>query len=146
MPIKYFDSIFKAVEKAKTKKEKIEILKQNSSPTLKAILGYTYDPSVKWLLPEGTPPHKTLTDASDAEITMGYAQKQFYLFVEGPTDTQKNLKQMRREQLFIQLLESVHPCEVKVLIGMKDRKLPYKGVTRKLVAEAFPNLARNWFS
>ena len=53
---------------------------------------------------------------------------------------------MRREQLFIQLLESVHPCEVKVLIGMKDRKLPYKGVTRKLVAEAFPNLARNWFS
>jgi len=146
MPIKYFDSIFKAVEKAKTKKEKIEILKQNSSPTLKAILGYTYDPSVKWLLPEGTPPHKSLTEESDAEITMGYAQKQFYLFVEGPTDTQKNLKQIRREQLFIQLLESVHPCEVKVLIGMKDRKLPYKGVTRKLVAEAFPNLARNWFS
>jgi hypothetical protein len=146
MPIKYFDSIFKAVEKAKTKKEKIEILKQNSSPTLKAILGHTYDPNVKWLLPEGTPPHKSLSENSDAEITMGYAQKQFYLFVEGPTDTQKNLKQMRREQLFIQLLESVHPCEVKVLIGMKDRKLPYKGVTRKLVAEAFPNLARNWFS
>jgi len=143
--IKTFDSIFKSVEKASTKKEKIAVLHANSSSTLKAILGYTYDPNVKWKLPEGTPPHKPLSENADAEITLQYATKQFYLFVEGPTDAQRNLTQMRREQLYIQLLESVNPNEVKILLGMKERQLPYKGVTRKLVAEAFPNLARNWF-
>lgn len=145
MANKTFDAIFKEVEEAKTKKEKIAVLHKYSSPTLKAILGYTYDPTVKWLLPEGNPPYTPLPNDADAEITMGNAQRQFYLFVEGTADAQRNLKQTRREQLFIQLLESVNPAECKVLLGMKDRKLPYKGVTRKLVAEAFPNLAKHWF-
>lgn len=145
MSTKTFDSIFKQVENASKKEDKIRILRENSSSTLKAILGYTYDPYVEWLLPEGDPPYTPLGKNADAEITLQGAQKQFYLFVKGPTDTQKNLKQSRREQLFIQLLESVHPDEVKVLLGMKDRKLPYRGLTRKLVAEAFPNLASNWF-
>jgi len=145
MSTKTFDSIFKRVETSKTKKEKIEILQQNSSPILKQILGLAYDPRVNWLLPEGTPPHTPLPKDADAEITLQYASRQFYLFIEGNSDAQRNLKQTRREQLFIQLLESVHPDEVKVLVGMKDRNLPYKGVTRKLVAEAFPNLAKDWF-
>jgi hypothetical protein len=145
MSTKTFDSIFKRVEESKTKKEKIEILQQNSSPILKQILGLAYDPRVNWLLPEGTPPHTPLPENADAEITLQYASRQFYLFIEGNSDAQRNLKQTRREQLFIQLLESVHPDEVKVLVGMKDRNLPYKGVTRKLVAEAFPNLAKDWF-
>ena len=145
MSTKTFDSIFKRVETSKTKKEKIEILQQNSSPILKQILGLAYDPRVNWLLPEGTPPHTPLPEDADAEITLQYASRQFYLFIEGNSDAQRNLKQTRREQLFIQLLESVHPDEVKVLVGMKDRNLPYKGVTRKLVAEAFPNLAKDWF-
>jgi hypothetical protein len=145
MKYKTYDAMFKAVEGAKTKQEKINILKNASSPVLKQVLGLTFDPRVEWLLPEGTPPHKPLPDDADAEITLGNASRQFYLFVKGNTETQRNLKQIKREALFIQLLESVNPAEVKVLVGMKDRKLPYKGVTRKLVAEAFPNLAKDWF-
>jgi len=145
MSTQTFHSIFDKVGKAKTKKEKIDILRAHSGPVMKMILGYTYDPNVKWLLPEGTPPYKQLSDNSDAGVTLQTEMKRFYLFVEGPTDTQKNLKQPRREELFIQTLESLHPDECKVLIGMKDRKLPYRGLTRKLVAEAFPNLAKNWF-
>jgi len=145
MQIKTFDSIFQSVAKAKTKKEKIEILRANSSSTLKAILGYTYDPNVKWLLPEGTPPYKQLVDHADAGITLQTEAKRFYLFVEGITSTQRNLTPARREQLFLQTLEALHPDECKILIGMKDRKLPYRGLTRKLVAEAFPNLAKHWF-
>ena len=145
MAYKKFDTIFREVESATKKADKIRILQQNSSPTLKAILGYTYDPTVEWLLPEGIPPHKPMEEIQDAGITLGKASRQFYLFVKGITQTQKNLQQIRREQLFIQLLESVDPAEVKILLGMKERKLPYKGVTRKLVAEAFPNLSRNWF-
>ena len=145
MSTKTFDSMFKKVEEAKTKAEKLHILKKNSSPVLKQILGLTYDPRVEWLLPQGTPPHTPLPDAADAEITLQYASRQFYLFVKGNTETQRNLKQIKREALYIQLLESVNPAEVKILVGMKDGKLPYKGVTRKLVAEAFPNLAKDWF-
>jgi hypothetical protein len=145
MSTQTFHSIFDKVGKAKTKKEKIDILRAHSGPVMKMILGYTYDPNVKWLLPEGTPPYKQLSDNADAGVTLQTEMKRFYLFVEGPTDTQKNLKQPRREELFIQTLESLHPDECKVLIGMKDRKLPYRGLTRKLVAEAFPNLAKNWF-
>ena len=145
MSTQTFDSIFKKVEEAKTKKEKLHILKKNSSPVLKQILGLTYDPRVEWLLPEGIPPHTPLPRDMDAEITLQYASRQFYLFVKGDTETQRNLKQLKRESLFIQLLESVNPAEVKILLGMSSRKLPYKGVTRKLVAEAFPNLAKDWF-
>ena len=145
MKYKTYDAMFKAVEEAKTKAEKLKVLKENSSAVLKQILGLTYDPRVEWLLPTGEPPYTPLPNDADAEITMQNASRQFYLFVKGNTDTQRNLKQVRREQLFIQLLESVNPAEVKILIGMKERKLPYKGVTRKLVAEAFPNLAKDWF-
>jgi hypothetical protein len=145
MKYKTYDAVFAEVEKASKKEDKIRILKENSSPVLKQILGLTYDPRVEWLLPEGNPPFTPLPDNADAEITMGNASRQFYLFVQGNTDTQRNLKQIRREQLFIQLLESINPAETKVLLGMKNRKLPYKGVTRKLVAEAFPNLAKDWF-
>ena len=137
--------MFKKVEEAKTKAEKLQILKENSSSVLKQILGLTYDPRVNWLLPEGTPPYTPLPNDADAEITLQYASRQFYLFIEGNSETQRNLKQIKREALYIQLLESVNPAEVKILLGMKDRKLPYKGVTRKLVAEAFPNLAKDWF-
>lgn len=142
---KTFHEIFEEVEKAKTRKDKIATLHKYSSAGLKQVLGYTFDPNVKWLLPEGEPPYKPLPDNADVEARLVGELRKLYMFVEGDTDTQRNLKQVRREKLFIDLLEVVDPRDAKVLIGMKDGKLPYKGVTRKLVAEAFPNLARNWF-
>ena len=141
---KTFHQVFTEVEKKRTKKEKIEVLHSYSSAALKAVLGYTYDPNVKWLLPDGIPPYKPVAEGIEADGRLISEVKRFYLFVEGPSDAQKNLKQHRREQLFIELLESVDPDDAKVLIGMKDGKLPYRGMTRKLVADAFPNLAKNW--
>lgn len=141
---KTFHEVFTEVEKKRTKKEKIEVLHSYSSAAMKAVLGYTYDPNVKWLLPDGIPPYKPVAEGIEADGRLISEVKRFYLFVEGPSDAQKNLKQHRREQLFIELLESVDPGDAKVLIGMKDGKLPYRGMTRKLVADAFPNLAKNW--
>ena len=66
------------------------------------------------------------------------------MFIEGDTDTQRNLKPHRRETLFIAMLESIDPRDAKVLVGMKERKQPFNGLTRKLVAEAFPNLTKDW--
>lgn len=144
MPSKTFYSIFEEVDKAKTKKEKIETLKKHSSPSLKLVLGATFDPRVKWLLPEGEPPYKPLPKGSDGELDLSGELRKLYLFTEGNTETQRNLKQTKRETLFIGLLESLDPDEAKVLVAMKDRKLPFKSITKKLVAEAFPNLTKDW--
>ena len=62
-----------------------------------------------------------------------------YLFLEGPAGN-PNLKQLRREQLFIQMLESLHPLEADVLLQVKDKKLNYRGLTYKLVKETFPEI------
>jgi hypothetical protein len=140
-----FDKIFQEVGDAKTKKDKIAALQKHSSASLKLILGATFDPRVKWLLPEGEPPYKPLPKDSDGELDLAGELRKLYLFTEGNTDAQRNLKQTRREELFIGMLESLDPGEAKLLVGMKDGKLPYKGVTRKLVAEAFPNLTKDWF-
>jgi hypothetical protein len=51
-----------------------------------------------------------------------------------------NLKQIRREFLFIQLLETLSPKEAQLMASVKDKKLPFKGISEKLVQEAFPGL------
>ena len=111
---------------------------------LKTILGYTFDPNVKWLLPKGNPPYKETPEGLEVHGALTSELRRMYLFVDGPTETQQKLKQQRREALFIELLESVHPDDAKLLLSMKERKLPVKGITRKLVAEAFPNLSKDW--
>ena len=139
-----FHEIFEQEDKARTKKEKIAVLHTYSSAALKTVLGYTYDPGVKWLLPETNPPYTPLPANADQEARLISELKKIYLFVAGPTDTQRNLKQAKRELLFINLLEVIDPRDAIVVLGMKDGKLPYKGLTRNLVAEAFPNMSANW--
>jgi len=147
MPLKRFQTfhdVFVLVEKAQTKKEKVAILREHSCAALKAVLGYTYDPNVKWMLPAGVPPYTPLPAGADQEGRLVSEVRKFYLFVDGPTETQKNISSARREKLFIEMLEVVDPNDAKVLLGMKDRRLPYRGLTRKLVAEAFPTISKNW--
>jgi len=59
------------------------------------------------------------------------------LYVEGGHD---GLTQLRREQLFVQMLESLHPKEAEVVIQVKDKKLNYRGLTYKLVKTTFPEI------
>jgi hypothetical protein len=144
MPSRSFYELLEEVDKAKTKKEKIDLLHKNSNPTLKIVLGYTFDPNVKWLLPETDPPYKPLSENLEIEGRLVYETKKLYLFVDGPTDAQKNLTQIKREQLFITILESIDPKDAKLLLSMKNKKLPFKTITKKLIAEAFPTLAKDW--
>ena len=136
--------VLENVSKKKTKQEKIEELRKHSGPSLKTILGYTFDPKVVWLIPEGTPPYKPLFDNSDVEGRLDYELRKLYYYVKGQTPEQLGLKQVRREQMFISLLESIDAKDAKLLLSMKDKKLPFKGLTKKLVAEAFPNLSKDW--
>lgn len=141
---KTFYEIFEEVDKCKTKKEKIARLQSYSGAPLKRVLGYTFDPRIKWLLPEGDPPYKPAPNGIEAEGRLVGELRKLDLFVAGNTDTQRNLKQTRREMLFIEMLETIDPGDAKVLLAMKDRKLPFKSITKKLVAEAFPNLSADW--
>jgi hypothetical protein len=141
---KTFYEIFEEVEKASKKADKIAVLKKHQSPALKLVLGLTYDPGVIWLLPEGAPPYKPLPKGSDGEMDLAGELRKMHLFLQGNSEVQKNLKQPKRETLFVGLLESLDPDEAKVLLGMKDRKLPFKSITRKLVCEAFPKMTANW--
>ena len=59
------------------------------------------------------------------------------MYIEGGHD---GLTQLRRESLFISMLESLHPKEAMVVIQVKDKKLKYRGLTYKLVKETFPEI------
>ena len=131
-------TIFADVAKAKNKKEKKEILlKHGNNGALKEILKYTYDPNIKFLLPPGNPPYKSVVDETENPTYLYGLVRKLYLFVEGGNP---NLKQQRREYLFIELLESIHPKEAELLLQMKDKKLKCNGLTYNLVKETFPKL------
>ena len=52
------------------------------------------------------------------------------------------MNQIKREKIFAEVLEGINPNDAEVLIAAKDKNLKYKGITKKLVMDAFPNLIR----
>jgi len=130
--------IFEDIAKAKSITERKKILLEHGSNPLKELLKYAFHPDIKFLLPEGAPPYKTVGSPDEYNPTYLYPNiRKLYLFVEGGND---GLTTLRREQLFVQLLEELHPKEAEVLIQVKDKKLKYRGLTYKLVKETFPDL------
>ncbi len=131
-------AIFEILEqtaKLKTKQEKIEFLNKHHSTALATILRFGLDPSIKWLLPEGEVPYKP-NPMGDENHLIADARR-LYLYIEGGNP---NLKQTRRETLFIELLENCHPKDAALIVALKDKKMPYKGITATLINEAFPGL------
>lgn len=118
------------------KQDRINYLYANDSPALRAILKYAYDEKVKFLLPEGDPPYKP-NELPDQEGILYSELRRLYLFIEGGNP---NLKPVRREYLFVQLLETVNKDDAKLLLAVKDKKIPYKGITKKFVEELYPGL------
>lgn len=116
--------------------EKIKCLRANENPAILTILRFAYDPNIKWLLPEGDAPYNPSTEQGNESYLYSDARK-LYLFVEGGNS---NLTQLRRESLFIDFLQNIHPEDAKLIVAVKDKKLPYKGLSSKLVLKAFPGL------
>ena len=127
------------VSKLKKKEEKVAALKRNDSFVIRTILQGAFDPRVKWALPEGTPPYK-VNDLVDQENVLIRECRRLVHFIEGGNP---GLKQMRRETLFVELLESVAPKDAELLCAIKDKKFPYKGITADVVKEAFPGLIKD---
>lgn len=102
--------------------QQAEFLRNNDSPILRQIIEYALSPDIKWALPEGSPPFKYADDINTHGMLYSQARK-LYLFIEGGNP---NMNKFKREQLFIQVLESVHPADADLIVAAKDKKLPYK--------------------
>ena len=129
--------IFTKINNAKDKPKKIEVLRQYDSPGMRMILKGAFDPKIEWDLPEGTPPYIANEAPAGTEHTfLEVEAKRLYNFAVGGND---QLNKIRKETLFIQMLEGLHESEAKVLIDIKNKSLnkTYKGLTSDMVKEAF---------
>ena len=119
--------------------ERIAFLQNNKSPGLTDILRIQYDDSIVSALPAGAPNYRQDDAPKDYQYTiLNKAYTQFKYFFKGPIAN--DMKQIKRESLFLNLLETLHTEEAELLIAAKDKKMKYKGITKKLVRDAFPNL------
>jgi len=156
------------VSKQRSKAKKIEVLKMYEHVSLKAVLIWNFDESIISMLPEGEVPYSgfedqassngTLTTKISEEVrrmhemdsfSMGSSDKNghttirrefknFYHFIKGGNDSMSGV---RRETMFINILEGLHPLEAEIVCLCKDKKLSdrYK-ITKELVGEAYPDI------
>jgi len=130
--------IFENVAAANSFEARRKVLLENESNPLKDLLRYAFHPDIKFALPSGAPPYKTIGSPDEYNPTYLYPNiRKFYLYIEGGHD---GLTQLRREQLFVSMLESLHPKEADVVIQIKDKKLKFRGLTYKLVKDTFPEI------
>jgi len=127
------------VSKQRTKAKKIQVLKENESLHLKSVLIWNFDDSVVSILPEGPVPFdKNEAPAGTEHTYLAHEHRVLYNFIKGGNDF---LKPVKREQLFLQLLEGLHSDEAEVICLMKDKKLTDKyKITKAVVTEAFPDI------
>ena len=132
-----YHEVLTKVNNAKDKPKKIAVLKEHDTPGLRRIIKGSFDPNIKWELPDGTPPFIANEAPEGTEHSLlENESKKFWHFVEGAdTDTSKT----RKETLFIQILEALHKGEAEVAVRMKDKELHkhYKGLSAAVVKEAF---------
>ena len=132
--------LFKAVHGKKEKKGKADLLAQHKRDDVKALLIWNFDKQIRSAIPEGEVPYKK----NEAPINSGghtrlvHEWTTLYNYVRGGND---KISQMKRETMFIQLLEGLHESEAELLMLVKDKNLQSKyRITRALVEEVFDEI------
>lgn len=160
--------ILDLTSRQRSKAKKVEVLKRYECLTLKSLFIWNFDETVLSALPEGDVPYGDPEDQtkyngslseslaaksrdmySNGNFSLGSADgngrttlraqtKNFYHFVKGGNP---GLTGMRRESMYINLLQSVHPLEAEILVLVKDGRLEesYK-ITQEIVSEAYPDI------
>ena len=159
--------VLEAASKQRTKARKIEVLQKYAHNSIMAVLIWNFDESVISLLPEGDVPYGntrednsvtgTLSDKINDAVSMmaesgstslgsqdqGKASirkefTKFYNFLKGGNS---GLSSLRRETMFINILEGLHPLEAEILILTKDKRLTDKyKITKDVVSAAYPQI------
>ena len=128
-----------------TDEERVNYLRQNATKAVKELLRINFNKDIKFLLPEGRPelkedefnPQRGFIEGVDDGATLNYEVRKMYLFIEGG---HPNLTALKRETLWHELINSLHPSEADDLWHMKDKKLQqkYKKITHFVAYNSFP--------
>ncbi len=160
--------VFDLVSRQKSKAKKIEALRKYGEAYIKMLLIWNFDESVISALPPGAVPYDGFDDQNvysgtlstkiaedvrsmhengsfslgvsdqQGQTTLRRESKNFYRFIRGGQDS---LKPIRRETMFINILEGIHPLEAEILILVKDKELQNSyNISREVVEEAFPDI------
>ena len=131
--------VLQKVSNAKTKEQKIKLLQQHNSDALRKILIINFDESIESDLPEGSVPYKpNEAPAGTEHARLSTEHRLLHYFVKGGADSLTSLK---RETMFVGLLEGLHQSEAEVLILAKDKSLKKKyRITENVVKAAFPKV------
>lgn len=132
-----FSEILDLVHKAKTKEQKVKILRQYNTPALKAVIKSSFDPNIQWAIPKGDVPFTRNDVPIGTEHTVLATQSnKLWHFIRGADN---ETPQFKKEQMFIQMCEGLHETEAELLVNAKDKKLHqvYKGLSANVVREAF---------
>ena len=138
-PNPFLNEILDYVESQKTKAKKVQALQEYRDDSLTAILIWNFDDRVQSAIPEGQVPYKeNEVPVGTAHTSLRREWKNLFHFIKGGND---ELSSLRRETMFIQMLEGLHPEEAKIICLVKDKNLTEKyKLTQDLVAEAFPDI------
>lgn len=132
--------VLRKVSNAKTKAEKINLLREHNSNALRQVLIWNFDDSVVSMIPEGDVPF-TPNDAplGTDHTRLEQEYRGLFRFVKGGQDS---LKRTKRESMFIQLLEGLSKDEAELVCLVKDGKLTskYKRITKTVIQEAYPQI------
>jgi hypothetical protein len=132
-----FSEILDKVHKAKTKDQKIQILREHNSDALRMIIKSSFDPKIVWDVPAGSVPFKkNEAPAGTEHSVLAYESRKLWHFIKGADN---GTVQYKKEQMFIQMLEGLHESEADLLVAAKDKRLHqvYKGLSEPVVIEAF---------
>ena len=121
------------------KRKKIDMLKEYRCDALTSLLIWNFDDSIVSMLPEGEVPYeKNDVPVGTDHTSLRKEWKNLYHFVKGGND---GLSKTRRESMFIQILEGLHPDESDVLCLVKDKLLSSKyKITKEVVEQAYPDI------
>ena len=139
-PNPFIHEILELVSEQRTKAKRVEILKEYRDDSLTAILIWNFDERVQSAVPDGQVPYKeNEVPVGTDHTSLRREWKQLYHFIKGGNDT---LSSLRRESMFIQLLEGLHPKEAEIICLVKDKELEsvYPKVTLDIVKEAFTDI------
>jgi len=132
-----FSEVLDMVHKAKTKNQKVELLRKYKTDSLKMFLKAAFDPKIEWVFPIGEVPYTPNDAPAGTDHTLLIQEsKKLWRFIKGADNV---TRQSQKENMFFQMLEGLHESEAKLLINAKDKKLHqiYKGLSSNVVREAF---------
>jgi len=138
-PNPFLHEILELASKQRSGAKKAEILQEYRNDALTSILIWNFDDSIISILPPGEVPYKeNEVPVGTDHTSLRREWKHLYNFVKGGNDT---LNGLRRETMFIQMLEGLHPEEAKILCLTKDKQLQTKyKISQANVAQAFPDI------